>query len=357
MKWVPDEVEKIPHEPFSLNFVYGPCQVGKTTMVKILIHRLLEKVEPRAVFYYSCDELSNYKELGEIIDDYLKAKTAAGVKISYIFLDEVTFVEDWWRAVKARVDDGSLSTSVVTVTGSVDIELLRQRELFPGRRGKRRDVKMLPLSFGSYVSKIYGVETAKLTHLQEAVSKIEANRIYQQSIADIFDDYLQTGGFPPAIKEKHMHGRAGIESVRVFLDGFRSDLLRVGKSETSMKEVVAYLLNAKAAPVSWMSIAKATSIASPNTVRSYAEAFENMMTVVVLKFIDPSGKIHKRKNRKIHFIDPFVYRCLADFCRVEVDSATMVEGVVASHLARQHDVFYWRNGGEVDCLVKHGENM
>jgi predicted AAA+ superfamily ATPase len=58
-----------------------------------------------------------------------------GVKTSYIFLDEVTFVDGWWRAVKARIDDGSLLDSSVTVTGSASMGLLKQREMFPGRRG------------------------------------------------------------------------------------------------------------------------------------------------------------------------------------------------------------------------------
>lgn len=67
--------------------------------------------------------------------------------------------------------------------------------------------------------------------------------------------------------------------------------------------------------------------------------------------LDPSGKILHRKNRKIHFTDPFIYRTLAHYCRVEVSEEALVEGVVASHLSRKHQVFHWRNGAEVDCIA------
>ncbi|MEM2237599.1 MAG: hypothetical protein QXZ62_07115 [Candidatus Caldarchaeum sp.] len=198
---------------------------------------------------------------------------------------------------------------------------------------------MMPLSFRSYVSKIHGLETAYMSSLAEAGRAVDANKLFSRKIGQIFLDYLETGGFPLSIREKALYGMVGEESRRALLDGFRSDLLRVGKNESAMKEVVSYLLSAKAAPVSWLSISKNTSINSPNTVRSYVEVLENLMMVVTLNYLDPSGKVLRRKNRKIHFTDPFVYRTLAHYCRVEVSEEALVEGVVASHLSRKHQVF------------------
>lgn len=63
--WVPAEIEEISLKPISLNFLYGPRQVKKTTLVKLLVLRLLERVEPEAVFYFSGDLLSDYEELLE----------------------------------------------------------------------------------------------------------------------------------------------------------------------------------------------------------------------------------------------------------------------------------------------------
>jgi len=36
IKWRPHKIDLLSMEPFSLNFVVGPRQVGKTTLIKIL---------------------------------------------------------------------------------------------------------------------------------------------------------------------------------------------------------------------------------------------------------------------------------------------------------------------------------
>ncbi len=351
VRWVPDESEQVSLEPFSLNFVSGPRQVGKTTMLKLLINRLLQHTNPKAILYVSCDELADYKELGETLDTYLDAKASWGVKTSYIFLDEVTFVNEWWRAVKARIDDGSLLDSSVTVTGSASMELLKQREMFPGRRGHGVDVIMRPLSFHAYLVKVVGIKPAVMEDIGSLRRAIEANKLYSQTIARSFRTYLETGGFPPAIRELTEHGRVGEASRRAFLDGLRGDWLRVGKNESTMKEVISYLLEARAAPVSWLSIAKNTSITSPHTARSYVDVLKDLMTVIILSYIDPSGRTIHRKNRKIHFSDPFIHKTLAAYCGQKVYEDALIEGVVASHLARQYNTGYWRNKTEVDCVV------
>jgi predicted AAA+ superfamily ATPase len=46
-------------KPFSLNFVYGARQVGKTTGLKLLIRDLIRsgKTDPKSVFYIDLDYL------------------------------------------------------------------------------------------------------------------------------------------------------------------------------------------------------------------------------------------------------------------------------------------------------------
>lgn len=109
VRWIPDEIGLLSLKPFFLNFLLGPRQVGKTTGTKLLIRALLKRVKPKAIFYLPCDEISDYKELGEVLDSYLSARKEWGIKRSYIFLDEAGFVDEWWRSVKARIDAGVFS--------------------------------------------------------------------------------------------------------------------------------------------------------------------------------------------------------------------------------------------------------
>jgi len=163
--------------------------------------------------------------------------------------------------------------------------------------------------------------------------------------------YLETGGFPLAIREFTEYGRMSEASRKALLDGLRGDWLRAGKSEATMKEVVSYLLEARAALLSWLSIAKNTSINSPHTARSYVDVLKDLMTITILSYVDPGGRTIHRKNRKIHFADPFIHKTLAGYCGQKVYEDALMEGVVASHLVRRYNTGYWKNKSEVDCVV------
>jgi hypothetical protein len=355
IKWVPqDVIGSVSLRPFSLNFLSGPRQVGKTTAIKLLIKELLKSREPESVFYYSCDELSDYAELGEVLDGYLRSSGARGLVSGggrTIFLDEVTFVSDWWRALKSRIDDGSLKGDVVTVTGSGSLDLLKQKERFPGRRGNGADIVMRPRSFGQYVAALGGPSVAAFESLSLAEDAIAANGLHSDSISKYFEDYLQTGGFPRSIIEMKERGRVGDSVVKTLLDWLRADWGKAGRNDRYMKEVLSYVLRAAGTPVSWLSMARETSIGSPHTTQAYVETLERLLAALVLELITPQGRIMHRKNRKVHFLDPLLYRAFSNFTAVELNEAALVEGTVASHLSRRWETHYWRDGTEVDAVA------
>jgi len=355
VKWIPQDVtSSVSTTPFSLNFLSGPRQVGKTTAVKLLIRELLRSRQQESIFYYSCDELSDHVELGEVIDGYLRSAGARGLKGRVIFLDEVTFVRDWWRSVKSRIDDGSLKGDVVTITGSGSLDLLKQKERFPGRRGHGVDIVMRPRSFGQFVVAVGGPPLIGARSLSEAGDAIAANRLHSSSLRTHFEDYLQAGGFPRSIVEMKERGRVSDSATKTLLDWLRTDWAKVGRSDRYMKELLAYILRARGTPVSWLSMARGTSIGSPHTTQAYVETLENLLAALVLEFITPQGRVMHRKNRKIHFSDPLIYRAFGAFTTVPPDEAAVVEGTVASHLSRTWETNYWRDGTEVDAVVLEG---
>lgn len=367
VKWIPQEIDQFSLKPFALNFLSGSRQVGKTTLLSLLIHELLQgenkSVDPRSIFYFSCDELTDYKELAEVLDSYLNARSSWGLAntTSFIFLDEVTFVDEWWRAVKSRIDNNVLSRDVVTVTGSASLDLLKHREYFPGRRGTGVDLTLRPLGFRSYVRALQNLETHTIKRagsnkstspdLGQIQSQISANKVYSETLDRLFLTYLETGGFPLAVKEKIEFGHVQENSRKALLDGLRVDFLRTRRSEKAMKEVISYLLSSSGSPISWLSISKSTSLASPNTCRTYVETLNDLLLVLELDLIRPDFKVMHRKNKKIHFADPFIYNVLSKYTGTKPNESSIVEGTVASHLSREYDTFYWRNGSEVDIVA------
>jgi predicted AAA+ superfamily ATPase len=356
IKWIPEIVESISMEPFSLNFIYGPRQVGKTTAVKILIHRLLESADSKAVFYYSCDELTDHRELGEVLDTYLSSRDAWGIRNSFIFLDEVTFVKEWWRAIKSRIDSGRFSGDVITITGSASMELSKQKELFPGRRGNGADYLMMPLSFSRYSEILSNIKPAA-GDLEEIEKNVEANRIYSETLKRLLGNYMETGGFPRAIKDIVAYGKVSTETKKTYLDWMRGDWMKAGKSEKYMKEVISYIMKARGTPISWNGIASETGINSPHTARSYVEVLEGTFSALVLYMLSQDFRVLYRKNKKVHFTDPLIYRIFADYTGNELSEDWLVEGVSASLLSRKCPVFYWRNSTEVDIVCRQGKKQ
>jgi len=354
VRWTPRAIDRLSLTPFSLNFLVGPRQVGKTTALKILVHRLLEAGrDPHSIFYYSCDELSSHRELGEVLDNYLAARQAWGVDSSVILLDEVTFVEEWYRAVKSRIDRRLLARDALVLTGSASLELLAGKEMFPGRRGHGRDIYLYPLPFTEYLEVTAGlsVERAGLEDPGRFSAAVKANTALAGRIGEAFRDYLETGGFPLPIRELRERGRITYLSYRAYLDWLRADWIRAGRSEHIMKEVVAYLLEAAPSPVSWNNIARNTSIRTAYTAREYVETLQALMVARIIYWATPTGEPSYRKNKKIAFTDPFLYHVLARYTRTPVDEPAIVEATVIEHLARRHPTYYWRNHTEIDALV------
>ncbi len=274
-----------------------------------------------------------------------------------IFLDEITFVKEWWRVIKSRIDSGNLSGDVLTITGSASIELMKQREFFPGRRGNGKDHIMMPLKFSEYVKILSKIEpvTGKI---EEIDRNVDANRMYSSTLKELFTNYLKIGGFPRAIIDFYRYGRVSQETVKTHLDRIRGDWSKTGKSEKYMKEVLTYIIKASGTPISWNGISSETGINSPHTARSYVEVLEGIFSVIILHMISPQSQVLYRKNRKIHFTDPLLYRVFSDYVGVKFSEDWLLEGVAAALLSRMCPVYYWRNFTEVDIICKmDGENI
>ena len=357
VKWVPDTIAEMESKPFSLNFIIGPRQVGKTTLIMLYIHReLLKKIDSRSIFYYSCDELTDFEELGEVLDNYLSFRDIAGVSGSYIFLDEITFVEDWWRAIKSRIDAGKLRRDVLYVSGSASIELLAQKERFPGRRGEGKDIYLLPLTFNEVERLVFKRPINESRFTSEVDKVVETNRVLKETIEKDFEKYLNMGGFPLAIIETLTKGRS-LEAERSYLDWIKSDIIKIGKDEKTAKEILSTIIKSRNTPLSWLEISRETGISSPNTVKSYVRTLENLFILKTLEHIEPDGKIKTRKNKKIHITDPFIYKTIARWTRTETYIEDIVESAVATHLSRIGETYYWRNKTEIDIVLKTNRKL
>lgn len=323
VKWRPSWIDELSLEPFSMNIVMGPRQVGKTTGIKILISELLKKRKAESVFYFSCDLVADIKELREVVNFYRRLKDSRGISSSFIFLDEVTGLEDWWRLIKGYVDAGFFERDVLVLLGSASFRFKGFSEAFPGRRGKGRDVEVLPLSFPEYLR----------------VNNVDFKMSDYSRILSLFDRYMETGGFPRSINGDDRFSDDFLASVE-------RDCIKTGRNPKILRQIARDIAEKAPSAMSFNSIASSIGV-SHNTVQDYVKLMEDMFLIGVA-YMKEGEKILYRKEKKIFFRDPFIARSLS----FRLSDAALLEWIVQEHMLREFgEVYYWRNGFEIDIVA------
>lgn len=244
----------------------------------------------------------------------------------YIFLDEVTSISEWWKAVKYMIDSGKFENCVVTVTGSSSLKIRRDVELFPGRTGKGKVIEALPLSFKEFVE-IHGIKNYRLEY---------------DRVIDLFKKYLEIGGFPLTIN--------GFSSSHI-LNAIIGEIVRFGRSLEIAKETLASLISKMPSALSFRAIAQDTSGYSYKTVQEYLEFFKNLY-VLDFAYLKQGSRVLYRKERKIFFRDPLLMNVFSAWSNTEYLYSALVENVVQEHIYRRFgEIYYYRNSYEIDCVA------
>src|SRR3989344_584226 len=143
--------------------ILGPRQTGKTTYLKLCIRELIRKGVPsQQCLYFVCNLVMKPEELVEMVSLF---KDAGG---KYVFLDEISMVPGWERAVKHLLEVPAVSAGVnLYFTGSSTLEL--QKERFPGRPIVVRE--FLPLTFREFCM-LFGSSRLRLPEPVRELSRL-----------------------------------------------------------------------------------------------------------------------------------------------------------------------------------------
>jgi hypothetical protein len=367
-KWEPELLKKIELKPNNVCTLRGPRQVGKTTLVKLLIKKLLdENKNEKSIFFWNCDELIDFRELAAVLREYIEFSKINNVKEKYIFIDEISRVKNWQRAIKALKDSGELDNCCLMLTGSHTLDIKYGIERLPGRTGKLgKDFILLPMSFSDLVALIkpdIAKKIRKINNLsiKEANERANEAKLFDSELKILFKQYLITGGFPLVINEFFSNGVIPDYVYELYLRWVIGDIVKWGKQEKILIQLLSSVLSKQSSPISWDSLAKESEIKSHKTVSSYVECLENMFVLLVLYFLELNKKIPDyNKNKKLYFSDPFIYHVFNKkiYFKENEIKPELIEGVAISNLSRLSyeglfpKAYYWKNKREVDLLIK-----
>ena len=352
----------------------GPRQVGQTTFPHLAIrHLLLEHhVDPKTVFFFSCDGLSSKQDIIDTVLLYANWTKTFGIRTHHIFLDEVTFINRWEEAVKFLIDN-DLVRGTVVFTGSLASDLKRGTERFPGRGVSTHFYS--PLSFREYALTFGGSELKQ--RLVKTTSPLDISRLkntapalspFISELTGLLEAYLITGRFFRSSYEYFETGSISEGTYETYLNWILGDISKVGKREHIFKQVMAAVCRKYGSSLSLNAISKETDIGSHVTVGDYLDAANDLLLLNVLPKVDLSrGVPLYRKEKKYYFSDPFLFSALSGYVRgrfasyvTEENKSALLEGVVLDHLRHilnksyitaEQVWFYNDRRGEIDFIA------
>ncbi|RMH75629.1 MAG: ATP-binding protein [Calditrichaeota bacterium] len=395
-------------EPGQIYLLRGPRQVGKTTYVKALIHQLLAGgVPPRDVLYLSLDFFTSRRELRNAITHFLDTRRES--PRFYLFLDEVTYLNDWNLELKFLADQGWLRRGVVLATGSSAIRLKEKGELLPGRGVEGNEYYAKPLSFREFILQCAGYlaehqpEEAfadDLRHLQSTLRSLPPESAFTQTfyeqveeilpfkreLAYLFRLYLIGGGMPGVINHylnnRYEKGFDHVDSLvaETYIRDILGDLNRLQRQEAIGRQLLRAIMDRYGSRYSLSRLSREME-RSHITIAQYLEYMEESFICFVLYPYDFNNKRPRLKgDKKVYFFDPFiqhavrsylsgidVWNCIEHVLDDEEMLSKVVEGVVIAHLRMWQEIPYLRTGNtflwfyydasgrEIDAILRENE--
>ncbi len=267
-----------------------------------------------------------------------------------LFIDEITAIEHWERALKRLADQGKLTKILVVTTGSKANDLRRGAERLPGRKGKlsRTNYLFTPVSYQEFK--------------RHCGKKLGDNTLLA---------YLLSGGSPIACSELAEHQimpEYVIQLVRDWIDG---EITRSGRSRAAMMNVFNVLFRFGATPVGQAKLARESGLANNTVAANYIEILRDLGCIAPAYPWDINRcQLILRKECKFHFMNvlaavayhPTQPRCITDFSRFTPhEQGVWMEWLVAQELNRRiaisgHDIleplaFYQDKNHEIDFIL------
>lgn len=351
-------LEEIPrHEPgiFTLG---GGRQVGKTTLLKQWMEKLLQhQVAPEAICFFSGELIGDYQNLYNLVKQQLAIMPKTGLK--YFILDEITDVNQWDKTVKYLADTGEISDVAMVLSGSDLVLMQEARKRFPGRRGKASQVDFhyYPLSFREFLTLKEQLPAQRENDV--AVEKHVIDGLYKE-----LNEYLIHGGFLTAINDFAMNKTISPATLMTYSDWIRGDMLKRDKREHYLKEIIEAIIKHYLKQVSWDNLVKELSIDHTQTISNYLDILSSMDAVFIQHAImEDKLKPAPKKRKKLMFCDPFILHAMRAWLEPAQDPyreqilplfndpqkySELVESCVITHFRRFFPTYYIKAEGEVD---------
>ncbi|MGK5084808.1 AAA family ATPase [Bdellovibrionota bacterium FG-1] len=342
-------LDQLPETP-GLILVRGARQFGKSTWLEQQAWESWRRWGPGSVLLLNGDEIIDWQRLYEKLVECIRA-FSPDQPIKRLFIDEITAVENWERAIKRVYDEGLSRKILIVTTGSKATDLRRGKERLPGRKGRlnRTNYVFTPISYAEFESKC---------------------RKYFG--ADSWIVYLLTGGSPLAANEFISHGFLPEYVLELTRDWILGECAAAGRSRTLLTWIARRLIQGGGNPVPLVTLAREAGVANATVLQGYLDLLQDTLCLSQGIPVE-AGHFHPipKKAKKFHWINSLAalafstdrIRSVEDWKRLpETEQAKWLEWLVAQELWRKAAVsgaetpelmYYWQSSEhELDFVTE-----
>lgn len=305
-------------------FLTGLRRVGKTTLLKLLVDRMINKgCNPNDILYISLDDyLIREKSILDVVSLFRVLHKISVDQSIILLFDEITYKQDYQQQLKNLID----RENVTIIATSSSSSLLRDQKAY--LTGRSVTFEIQPLTFKEYL----------------AFKNIKIEKRNQQLLDSYFRDYIREGGLPENI----------LNPSRDYLMNLVDDIIQKDitafhslKSPQVIRDYFILLMERCGKQASINKIGNILDI-SPDTSRRYLGYFEE---TYLIHLLSRWGKTNERmlSPKKIYASDLGIKYLFIG----ERDLGSYFENYVFLRLREKQQLFYFYDKGiEIDFLTE-----
>ena len=356
----------LPHITNFLNYkeaivIYGARQVGKTTIMKMLINELktTNNIPDEAVFYLDLEDLEILEVCNQGVDHlirYIEARTSNSSPASstgkiYLFIDEIQYLNNASSFIKLMVDNHSDRFKLIASGSSVlDIKSKIKQSLV----GRIVTFEVFGLDFEEFLW--FKNKTFNLNKVAGTDKKT------QKELKQLFEEFIIFGAYPRIALISNLNNRRYYlkELIQTYI---KKDIKDIGKIRNIMKfnNFLRVLADQAGNLLNIDELASSIGIAK-ETIYDYLLLLEGTYIARRLTPYFKNLRSELTKMPKIYFEDSGVLNYLKYNDIVEKVSGELFENCIYTELRKTVglDVLrYWRTQSkqEIDFIVQHQKQV
>lgn len=342
-----------------ITLLVGPRRVGKTVLLKQITQSLINQgVPPKNLFYYSFDSpvISQFCE--NVIADCFEYwyENIASHEKKFFFMDEVHFVKDWYKWVKAiydRYDDVK-----IFVSGSSSFSI--SKDALTYLKGRVLIHELFPLTFKEYLT-LAGKKPKEYFDINlEKFDPIEVDKVCDHVKKD-FNEYMSVGGIPEWFEVKDREKWFKMLTTLVAKKALYEDIATLFKIRNIriLENIFSFIVANQSSVIAYETINEVANLKHEILV-NYVEYLKSSYLIIeIFKFAKIKEQL-KAKKKYLCMDQGLRNATLLEYLVKEENVGLVVENIVGLHLwyyakSTNAKLMYYKTDDEIDFILQGKE--